>query len=108
MVIIPVCALGKIPLSPASASGQVRIMLRPEQLRIDPIDPSALGARGEVVRTLPCASQCRMTLTLDLPGDSALRAISLDILVPGVLAPATGSRVTVHVLGSVHAVGLGG
>lgn len=61
------CALGKIPLCTAAASGQVRIMLRPEQLRIDPIESSALGARAQVVRRIPCGSQCRITLALAPP-----------------------------------------
>lgn len=100
------CALGKIPLCTAAASGQVRIMLRPEQLRIDPIESSALGARAQVVRRIPCGSQCRITLALAPPSSgNQFSATCLDVLVPEALAPVTGSRVTVHVLGRAHGMG---
>jgi iron(III) transport system ATP-binding protein len=102
------CALGQIPLSPTSAHGQVRIMLRPEQLRIDPTGATTGHPRtpGRVVASESRGSHCQITLMLapqacSTPGT----AISLELPVPAALAPAIGMPVDVQVLGGAHVMG---
>ena len=101
------CALGQLKLSDVHANGAVDVMIRPEQIQIAVLDPSAghiederCGALVEAVNFY--GHDARLSLRLE--GAAASQANgSLYARVPGYRAPAVGTRVRVWVDGDVVA-----
>ena len=83
------CALGTVPVAAGSAQGQVRLLLRPEQLVLD--EPGAGGARALVVDVSYYGHDAAIRLDLQPSGQ---RVLARTI---GSRAPEPGSEVSVRV-----------
>ena len=101
------CELGQLKLSDAHANGPVDVMIRPEQIQVAVLDPSAgriaddrCGACVEAVTFY--GHDARLSLRLEGAGPSPANG-SLYARVPGYRAPAVGTRVLVWVDGEVAA-----
>ena len=92
------CVLGELPLRRATPDGCVNVLVRPEQIRLDP-DPSANEVRARVRRITFYGHDARVDL--QLLGRGA--APSLFARVPGHRIPAPGIEVGVSVEGEVSA-----
>ena len=101
------CALGALPVSAAALTrGQARIMLRPEQLRVDLRAPAQLPgphAQGRVTHSVASGSHCLISIALE-PDNAA----SLNVRVPGAGAPVPGTQVGIRVLGAAHVMSAAG
>ena len=83
------CALGTVPVAAGSAQGQVRLLLRPEQLLLD--EPGAGGARALVVDVSYYGHDAAIRLDLQPSGQ---RVLARTV---GSRAPEPGSEVSVRV-----------
>jgi iron(III) transport system ATP-binding protein len=96
------CALGALPLAeniPAT-TGDVDVMLRPEQIDVLPHDAMRPGALDARVRDVTFQGQ-DAALTLDLQLDPAQAPTPIRARVPGFRTPQPGERVRVAVGGEV-------
>ncbi|MFI9506638.1 ABC transporter ATP-binding protein [Nocardia sp. NPDC052566] len=90
------CALGRVPVQPGAPSGEVTLMLRPEQL-VAHVVPDSEPSSG-VVRDVEFRGADVM-LTIALDGD----AEPVRVRRASVAAPACGQRVRLDVLGAAVA-----
>ena len=106
------CVLGRIPVgADAAMGGAAEIMLRPEQLQVQPVMASAShpasapaeGCYGEVLQV--DFGGAVSTLSVRLLGRAAGAAPVLDVHCPGVQAPAQGATVRISVVGLAHVFG---
>jgi len=90
------CALGRLPLARDMPEGQVEVLLRPEQLRLQPIGMDGTAAR--IVDADYFGHDTCVHLKLESGGDSVTR---LTARIPGQLLQAIGERVSILVEGAV-------
>ena len=91
------CALGSLTLAPGMPEGEVEVMLRPEQLRLERPrqTPGELSARVEGVTFFGAGASVRLLLSTG--GEN----VELTARVPSHTAPRSGDIVTVVVSGEV-------
>ncbi len=101
------CALGRIAADDTQRSGQIEIMLRPEQLQLEEM-PAHRAVMADATR------QCLGTvleadfrgpvceLTVQLLGEGEGAGALLQVSSPGMHAPAVGARVSITVAGQAH------
>ena len=99
------CVLGEVAVDDVLRSGEVQIMLRPEQLYLDDAPGSDRGLEmwgdccfGTVLDAEFCGPVSE--LTVGLAGDDAQQ--TLRVSSPGVHTPAIGARVRIRVMGQAH------
>jgi iron(III) transport system ATP-binding protein len=97
------CALGRLATDSVLGSGEVQIMLRPEQLQLEEIAetdvvPLGEGRVGTVLEADFCGPVCELTVRLAGDGSDQLLRVSS----PGANAPLVGARVRVRVAGQAH------
>jgi iron(III) transport system ATP-binding protein len=99
------CALGEVPVPAGTPDGPVRLMLRPEQLRVEPSDGSGVGRvsaldfRGGsttvgVELDAPAGATPRPPLEIRQPGDVVLPVgarVDLTCLAPATAFPVEGT-----------------
>lgn len=94
------CALGSLPVSGAAASGEVEIMLRPEQVSLGPDSNSASGVVA-IIRTLEFEGfASEILLELVAAPSSGPRLLRLKHASATVAGP--GGRVRLQVSGEAH------
>ncbi len=97
------CALGRLATDSAQGSGEVQIMLRPEQLQLEEIAETDAGPLGEgrvgtVLEADFCGPVCELTVRLAGDGADPLLRVSST----GANAPLVGARVRIRVAGQAH------
>ena len=94
------CVLGRVATNDASRHGAGRIMLRPEQLRVQLLDgyDDASACVGEVVEADFCGPVCELSVQLA----AAVPAPLVHVHSAGLQAPPVGARVAVTVHGQAH------
>ena len=96
------CALGRVAVDDVQRSGEVQIMLRPEQLQLEPVptQDTATNAAciGVVLEADFCGPVCELTVRLIGHDKQA----PLQVSSPGVHAPVVGDRVSIKVIGQAH------
>jgi iron(III) transport system ATP-binding protein len=97
------CSLGRLATDSTGDSGEVQIMLRPEQLQLEQITetdavPVGGGCVGTVLEADFCGPVCE--LTVRLAGDGADQLLRVSS--PGANAPLVGARVRIRVAGQAH------
>ncbi|MFO1184396.1 MAG: ABC transporter ATP-binding protein [Bauldia sp.] len=91
------CALGRIPVASAATEGPARLLLRPEQLRLQPWRPDRLAAEVSAISFAGSTS----LVTLVLPAWRDRPPQPIRVSVPGAIW-AAGDKVTVEVQGAAH------
>ncbi|HSI59206.1 MAG TPA: ABC transporter ATP-binding protein [Ideonella sp.] len=106
------CALGRIATDDPRGQGAVQIMLRPEQLQLQPV-----SGHGEDAAAASGAGACRGVVTevdfggsvcgvaVRLLGDQPGSAAPILVRSPAVHVPAVGDSVSISVLGRAHVFG---
>jgi iron(III) transport system ATP-binding protein len=101
------CELGRIPVAGAGRNDAASIMLRPEQLRLNVVEPAgdaaaAAGAIGVVSGIDFEGPTCDVTIMME--STAAADGVRTPLLVryPSNQAPATGTRVRIAVVGQAH------
>ena len=98
------CRLGRVPVAPGTAPGPAEIMLRPEQIRLEPAAPGEAlddaGALGEV--TAVAFGGTLSSVTVALPAGGGSPAASLVLKTSGADLPQVGARVRLSVTGTAH------
>ncbi len=104
--------LGRIALDTAARHDVARVMLRPEQVRLDRASRAEAAAAqpgllyGEVTETEFAGASCAVAVKLinspDPPAAAAIGATPLMLRRPGVEAPAVGDIVLIRVVGPAH------
>jgi iron(III) transport system ATP-binding protein len=89
------CALGAVPVQPQAPQGRVRLLFRPEQLRVEP--SRGLGV-GRVTALDFQGGSTSVTVELDLGTDVASRPTRVQVRQPGDLMVAVADRVEVTCL----------
>lgn len=89
------CALGGVTLFAPVATETVKLMIRPEQIKIN---PSSNGVKARVIRTIYYGHDA--VVTLHLAQDEAVRLMAR---VPGYESPEVGCEVEIAVTGPVTA-----
>jgi iron(III) transport system ATP-binding protein len=108
------CAIGKVSVEDAGHRDSARIMLRPEQIVLEPVSAAeATGAAvpafayGEVSKSEFAGSYCTVSLRLlnipDAPA-AAIGATPLVLRRPSVEELALGSFVRIRILGKAHVI----
>ena len=97
------CALGRVATNDTQHSGDVQIMLRPEQLQLEEIPglgamAAGDGCLGMVLEADFCGPVCELTVRLEGDGNQQLLRVSS----PGANAPVVGARVRLRIAGQVH------
>ena len=99
------CALGRIAADDPQRSGDVQIMLRPEQLQLEEVAARDAAMTDEVNQCHGIVLEadfrgpvCELTVRLLVGGAGA----PLHVSSPGVQAPAVGARVSIKVTGQAH------
>ncbi len=97
------CALGRLPTDSLLGGGEVQIMLRPEQLRLEEMAATDTVAAGDgrdgvVLEADFCGPVSE--LTVRLAGDGADQLLRVSS--PGANAPLVGARVRIRVVGQAH------
>ena len=87
------CALGRIPVDDPARSGTARLMLRPEQIRLDASD----GHPATVIESEFSGPDCFLTLRLDGEGGS-----SIVVRTATLTAPPTGTAIRIAVDTPAH------
>ena len=104
------CPLGRLPILAQARRGAVDIMLRPEQIRLVPVDSRAEDLRnderpglGEVVDIVFGGASCLVSVRLlDGAGPGLVPGPALVIRSPGAGLPGVGSLVRIEVTGTAH------
>jgi iron(III) transport system ATP-binding protein len=107
------CSLGRIAVDSNERRDVARIMLRPEQIRLDRSSREALAATvtpgvlfGEVMEAEFAGSTCSISVRLlnspDPPGAAAIGSSPLIVRQPGMEAPMVGDVTRVIVTGTAH------
>jgi iron(III) transport system ATP-binding protein len=96
-------ALGRLATDSTLGSGEVQIMLRPEQLQLEEIAEADTvvvgdGRVGTVMEADFCGPVCELTVRLAGDGADPLLRVSS----PGASAPLVGARVRIRVAGPAH------
>ena len=101
------CALGTLPAAPGrpSTSGEVQVVLRPEQLVLRPPQAHGQGPVAEVTRTEFYGRDALVDLRLGSPADGVTL---LRARVGGHDRPEVGDTVTIEVLGTAQVIALEG
>ena len=101
------CVLGQVAADDTLRSGDVQIMLRPEQLHLEDVTSSDSDAAVELLGdgcfgTVLDAEFCGPVseLTVGLAGDDTEQLLRVSS--PGVSAPVIGARVRIRVVGQAH------
>ncbi|MFS2156602.1 ABC transporter ATP-binding protein [Pseudomonas sp. Pseusp122] len=97
------CDLGQVSISDALCQGQVRIMLRPEQVLLIPAHAATSNIQGRVTDIDFGGNNCLVTVELDPPLSSRpVKPHSIVVRSPGHDIPAVGSRVGFSIQGQAH------
>ncbi len=95
------CALGELPLAAGMPQGEVRVLLRPEQLRLGPLGTTGTTdeVRGRVLEVTYYGHDASVSLALLDAAD----APPLNARVPGYASPRPGDELALTVEGEVIA-----
>lgn len=93
------CELGLVPINDSRSQGQVRILLRPEQVLLAPV-VSAQAAAGSVQGVVTDIDFGGNTCLVTVKLDAAQRP--LEVRCSGVDLPALGSKVGLSIQGQAH------
>jgi iron(III) transport system ATP-binding protein len=97
------CDLGLVPVSDVRCQGQVRIMLRPEQVLLIAPHTATGNVQGRVTDIDFGGNNCLVTVELDPPLSSRpVKPRSIVVRSPGLDIPAVGSRVDFSIQGQAH------
>ncbi len=100
------CALGRVRIADGQIGGAIEIMLRPEQVLLQPILPNAQPGTdicvAEIVDIDFGGADCLLTLLPLTPGNIAMSPPTLTIRRGNVDGLGVGSRVEVTIVGEAH------
>lgn len=100
------CELGRVPINDDRCQGQIRILLRPEQVLLTPVDSgqaSACNVHGVVTDIDFGGNTCLVTVALDAqPSSPQTGPRVVEVRSPGLNVPAVGSKVGISIHGQAH------